>query len=415
MTVASGATGVEDAFREDSPRILGAVARYTGDLLLAEDAVQEAFARAVALAATGRAPDNPAAWITTVARRIAVDTVRAEQTTRRSLPAIAAELRRTADLPMPDSATTDPSFEFSGDERLELILLVCHPDVAEEARVALALRFVCGMPTSDVAAVFLVQTSTMAARLTRAKRRIHDSDVRFAIEDEAEVTARFPDALTAIYLLYTAGHATPDARVRADALALAADAHRVRPDDAEATGLLALLLLTEARQSSRLSPAGDFVTLADADRAGWDGGMVAAGERLATVALAGRGRFALQAGIAGLHTTAGSWAETDWASIARLYDRLVDVWPSPAAQLGRVVARGYSPDVGPEAALGELERIPDAFVGTIAPQSFAVRGELSRLADDLPAPVEAYRRARELEPSPRAQRFLEARIAELGG
>jgi RNA polymerase sigma-70 factor (ECF subfamily) len=405
-----GSDAIEGAFRDDAPRILGAVARYTGDLLLAEDAVQEAFERALALAAEGRAPANPAAWITTVARRIAVDAIRKNQTTSRALPAVAAEARRTADIPMADTA-----FEFSGDERLELILLVCHPQVTEEARVALALHFVCGVPTKDVAAVFLVQEATMAARLTRAKRRIHDSGIRFAMDDDSAVTARFEDALTTIYLLYTVGHAAPDERVRTDALALAADAHRIRPDASEATGLLALLLLTEARQSSRLSPEGDFVTLAEADRSRWDQRMIGSGESLATVALAGRGRFGLQAGIAGLHATARSWEQTDWPSIARLYDRLIEVWPSPAAQLGRVVARGYSPDVGPEAALVELDRIPDVFSGALAPQSFAVRGDLARLDDDLPTAVDAYRRAIAVEPNPRVRRFLERRLGELGG
>ncbi|WP_431280306.1 RNA polymerase sigma factor [Leifsonia poae] len=402
-------TEIEDAFRDDAPRILGAVARYIGDLQLAEDAVQEAFARAIDLAAAGRAPSNPSAWITTVARRVAVDIIRKDQTAARALPGIAAELRRTTDQPMPDT------FAFSGDERLELILLVCHPDVSEESRVALALRFVCGIPTADIAAVFLVQETTMAARLTRAKRRIHESSIRFTTDDDSGVTSRFPDALTTIYLLYTVGHASPDDRIRAAALDLARDAHRLRPDDPEAAGLLALLLLTEARQSSRLSPDGEFVTLGDADRSEWDQRMIADGERLATVALAGRGRFALQAGIAGLHTTAISWLETDWPTIGRLYDRLVEVWPSPAAQLGRVVARGYSPDVGPEAALAELERIPNAFEGTLAPQSFAVRGDLARLNDDLPTAVDSYRRAAELEPNDRVRRFLERRITELGG
>ena len=404
-------TGVEEAFREEAPRILGAVARYTGDLLLAEDAMQEAFTRAVALAASGHAPDNPAAWITTVARRIAVDTIRKDQTVARALPAVAAELRRTAEHPMPDTG----SVAFSGDERLELILLVCHPEVSEESRVALALRFVCGVSTKDIAAVFLVQEPTMAARITRAKRRIHESNVRFAIDEEGAVDARLPDALTTLYLLYTVGHATPEARVRADALTLARDAHRLRPDDPETAGLLALLLLTEARQSSRLSPSGDFVTLDEADRSGWDRRMIAEGERLATEALAGRGRFGLQSGIAGLHAIAASWTDTDWTAIARLYDRLVEVWPSPVARLGRTVAHGYSPDVGPEAALRELAGIPEAFEGALASQGFAVCGDLARLADDLPAAVEAYRRALALDPNERVRRFLARRLTELGG
>jgi RNA polymerase sigma-70 factor (ECF subfamily) len=402
-------TGIERAYRADAPRILGAVARYTGDLMLAEDAVQEAFVRVLAEAAAGREPANPAAWITTVARRIAVDMVRRDRTAARAVPALAAELA-LAEREEGEMHTGEP---FTGDERLELILLVCHPEVSEEARVALALRFVCGVPTARIAEVFLVQEATMAARLTRAKHRIHESRIRFSADDPAELTSRLPDALTTIYLLFTVGHSGTEAGLRRDAIALARDAVRLRPGDLEATGLLALLLLTEARQSTRVTSEDELVTLAEADRRRWDRDLMAEGERLATDAVASGGRFGLQAAIAGLHDIAPSWEATDWPSIARLYDGLVRVWPSAAARLGRIVARGYSPDVGPLAALGELDADPELFAGVLAVQAFAARADLARLSGDTRTASSDYRRAAELTTDDRVRRFLGRRRTEL--
>lgn len=409
-------TQLESAFRQDWPLILGAVVRYTGDLQLAEDSVQEAFVRALAAEAEGARVSNPSAWITTVARRIAVDTIRKGQTLARSLPALATETLLSNETVMPDE-----TFTFTGDERLELILLVCHPDLAEEARVAMALRFVCGVSTHDIAAVFLVSEPTMAARLTRAKKRIRDSDAQFTFDDERTVTARVPDALTTLYLLYTVGHAAPEGsplstrEFRSDAIALARDLVRLAPSDPEASGLLGLLLLTEARQGTRFDADGELRSLEEADRTAWDRRAIDEGVELATRSLPGRGRFALQAGIAGLHALAPTWRATDWPMVARLYDRLVEVWPSPSALLSRIVARGYSDDVGPEAALAEL----DALAGDLGPQlrgqAAAVRGDLLRRSDARGAAIVAYREAVALEPNDRVRRFLERRIAELGG
>ncbi|MDN4614920.1 sigma-70 family RNA polymerase sigma factor [Leifsonia sp. F6_8S_P_1B] len=381
-------TRIERAYRDDAPRILGAVARTTGDLLLAEEAVQEAFARALAEAARGREPANPAAWITTVARRVALDALRRERTAVRAAPALAAEAARDADVrhaAARAAETTGGSEVFTGDERLQLILLVAHPDLAPAARVALALRFVCGVPTGRIADAFLVSEPTMAARLTRAKKRIHDSGIRFRLDDPGAVVERMPDALTTIHLLYSCAHtavgddARTDDRLRADAIELARDAHRVAPGS-ESAGLLGLLLLTEARQPTRFTVDGDFATLREADRSRWDAALIAEGERYATVGLAGDGRFGLQAGIAGLHAIAPTWAATDWPAIVRLYDGLVRLWPSPAARLGRIVALGHSPDAGPEAALGELAADPGLGGGALAQQVHAARAELLRLA-----------------------------------
>ncbi|MGH1522800.1 RNA polymerase sigma factor [Leifsonia sp. L25] len=411
------ASRIERAYREDAARILGAVARTTGDLLLAEDAVQEAFARAVAEAARGREPLNPAAWITTVARRVALDAFRRERSARRVAPMLAAEAERAESAAAADAEERGGGVVFTGDERLDLILLVAHPDLAPETRVALALRHVCGVPTARIADAFLVSEPTMAARLTRAKKRVHDSGLRFALDDRAAVAARMPDALTTIYLLYTVGHATADDRLRADAIALARDAHRIA-DDAESAGLLGLLLLTEARQATRLTADDEFATLREADRTRWDVAMMVEGERLATVALDGArdgdGRYGLQAGIAGLHAIAPTWEATDWPAIVRLYDGLVRVWPSASARLGRLVALAHSPDAGPEVALAALDAEADPFAGPLDSRAHAVRAELLRLAGDRAGSEAELRRAIGTAGDDRTRRSL-LRLLAAGG
>ncbi|MGO4536063.1 RNA polymerase sigma factor [Leifsonia sp. 2MCAF36] len=403
---------LERAWREESPRILGAVARSTGDLLLAEDAVQEAFARAVAEAARGRAPRNPAAWITTVARRVALDSLRRERSAARATPALAAEIAR-AERAITDDAERGEESMFTGDERLELILLVAHPTLTAEARVELALRFVCGLPTARIADVFLVSEPTMAARITRAKKRIHGTGLRFVLDDPAAVAERMPDALTTIYLLYTVGHQSADDVVRTDAIALARDAYRSAPAE-ESAGLLALLLLTEARQSTRLTESDEFATLREADRSRWDTALIAEGERLAAAALAGDGRYALQAGIAGLHAIAPSWEATDWPAIARLYDGLVRQWPSPSARLGRLVALGHSLDAGPEVGLAGLAADPELFREPLAAQAHAARADLLRLAGRDTESAAELRRAIAVAGDDRTARSLGRILSALG-
>lgn len=302
---------------------------------------------------------------------------------------------------------------FTGDERLELILLVAHPSLTAEARAELALRFVCGLSTARIADAFLVSEPTMAARITRAKKRIHATGLRFALDDPLAVAGRMPDALTTIYLLYTVGHQTADASLRRDAIALARDAHRSAPT-AESAGLLALLLLTEARQATRLTASDEFATLREADRSRWDAALIAEGERLAAGALSGDGRYALQAGIAGLHAIAPTWEATDWPAIARLYDGLVRLWPSPSARLGRLVALGHSPDAGPEVALSGLAADPELFREPLASQAYAARAELLRLAGQDAESAEALRRAIAATSDDRTARSLGRLLAALG-
>jgi RNA polymerase sigma-70 factor, ECF subfamily len=407
-------TALEDAFRRDWPQILGAVVRYTGDLDVAEDAVQEAFTRAVEAEADSAAIRNPSAWITTVARRIAIDTLRRGQTLGRVLPSLAHEEERERDVDMPDDL-----LGFSGDERLLLIFMVCHPDLSEESRVALALRFVCGVPTAEIADVFLVSESTMAARLTRAKKRLQTPGFRLGLDQPGEAEPRVDDVLTTLYLLYTLGHTAPagsevgSAATRETAIQLARDVVRLLPAHREASGLLALLLLTEARQAGRVDASGELFTLEEADRSQWNDLMIEEGLRHATLALGGGGRFALQGGIAGVHAQARSWSATDWTAIARLYDRLIIIWPAPSAELSRIVARSYAPEIGPARALAELDGLAPRLGAVLEAQGWAARGDmLRRLGRNHDAAVE-YARARDVERNAKVRDFLSRRVDEL--
>ena len=410
---------LSEAFRTEWPKILATLIRFTGSVELAEDSVQEAFARAVE--SRDRALlINPAAWMTTVAKRIAIDSVRRDAALRRRLPLLAD-----------DEASPGPSSVDSpaDDDRLGLLFLACSPELAPETRLALALRFVCGVSTEAIADALLVEHATMSARLTRAKKRIESDGIRFSTPDATERAARLDDVLSTVYVLYTTGHAAPAGSLlggstpgnagvaggfsaTATAIELARALRRLLPDDREVAGLLALLLLTEARASTRLTEAGELVTLEDADRRRWDVARIKEGLDLAIVALPGGGRFALQAGIAGLHAEAPSWSGTDWTAIGALYDRLLTIWPSPAAALARIVARSYG-STGPQAALAELDGLAPDLHGAVGRQAVAVRADLLRRIGRTAESRAAYEKAAAEERHPPTRDFFGRRIAEL--
>jgi RNA polymerase sigma-70 factor (ECF subfamily) len=394
---------LDDVFRREWPRLVTVVARITGDLALAEDAVQEAFARAAA-ARDREILINPAAWLTTVAKRIAIDAVRREARLAERLPLLAVE--------EPPAAV-----DAAGDDRLALLFAVCTPALEADARLALALRFVCGVPTAEIAAVLLVTHPAMSARLTRAKRRIADQHVRFTVPAGPELAARLPDVLTTVHLLYTVGHTAAEgadlrsADITSTAVELARALRVLAPADLEVAGLAALLLLTEARAPGRVRADGSIASLEVADRATWDAALVGEGLDLATTALAGSGRFALEAGISGLHSSARTFAETDWAAICRLYDRLVERWPSPAAEVARLVARSFLPGQAADslAALGALEQRAPAAGRQIA----AARADLLRRMQRVEEARAAYAAARSVERNAAVRDFYGARITEL--
>ena len=389
---------LDRVFRREWAHLLATLIRYTGSPELAEDALQEAFARASA-SRDRTLLINPAAWITTVAKRIAVDTVRRDAALSRRLPLLAHD--QPAPAPVPTSGI---------DDRLELVLLACSPSLTPDQRIALSLRFIFGVGTAAIADAMLVQHTAMSARLTRAKRRIERDGI--AVADNGRVD----DALAVIHVLYTIGHTLPQGNELADrdvattAVELARSVRALHPTNPEAAGLLALLLLTEARAPGRMDADG-VVTVEAADRSRWDRAAIAEGIDLATRALPGGGRFALEAGISGLHSSARTWQDTDWDAIALLYDRLVERWPSPSAQVARVVAHSYRRG-GLLPALAELDAL-EGLAGAAARQQLAARADILRRLKRREEARAAYVRARSAEPNGTVRAWFDRRIDEL--
>ena len=398
-----------EAYRDEWPRILSSVIRFTGSLELAEDAVQEAFARA-AVSRERELLINPAAWVTTVAKRIAIDAVRRDARLRERLPLLIEE----------QSPELDESP--GGDDRLGLLFVTCTPDLPPETRLALALRFVCGVPTEDIADAMLVSHTALSARLTRAKRQIERDGIRFAPSDEAATDPpgtgeRLEDVLGTVHLLYTIGHTALEGEqlgtstITQTAIELARALSMLAPGDLETAGLLALLLLTDARAGTRVDEAGELVTLEHASRRDWNAAAIAEGLDLAALALPGGGRFALEAGISGLHCQAASWEATDWASICLLYDRLVERWPSPSAIVARAVARSFVP--GREAAaLSELDALESEH-GAAGRAATAARADILRRLGRKQDARDAYVSARSFERNGPVRDYFGKRIDEL--
>jgi RNA polymerase sigma-70 factor, ECF subfamily len=396
---------LDEAFRQEWPRILAAVIRFTGSLELAEDAVQEAFVRAAA-SRERELLINPAAWVTTVAKRIAIDAARRDSRLRRRLPLLVDE--------EPASVEESPG----GDDRLGLLFVSCTPDLAPETRLALALRFVCGVPTEHIADAMLVSHTALSARLTRAKRQIEHRGIRFAPVDELNLESRLPDVLGTVHLLYTIGHTSLEGEhlgsssITTTAIELARGLRGLLPGDREAAGLLALLLLTDARSGTRLGARGEVVTLEHADRGSWNRVEIAEGLDLAARALPGGGQFALEAGISGLHSQAPEWRLTDWPAICLLYDRLVERWPSPSAKLARVVARSFLPG-GEAQSLEELDALEGELVGVAARTAIAARADILRRLGRTRDAREAYLRVRSYERNGPVRDYYGRRIDEL--
>ena len=335
--------------------MLAATVRVTGDIDLAEECVQDAYARALAVWSTGGLPANPGAWLTTVARRRAIDVLRRQSTHRRTLPLLIEPVSA------PEPGELQPSAIV--DDRLRLIFTCCHPAIATEAQVALTLRLVCGLTTAEVARAFLVTETAMAARLTRAKKKIAAARIPYRVPPVEELPSRIDAVLTVVHVLFATGHTAPFGTdlVRRDLVERSLDLARVLrtllPDDAGTAGLLALILLTDARRVARLGDDGHLVLLADQDRKQWDRAAIGEGIGLVREALRCRppGRFALMAAIAAVHARAPTWDATDWREIVGLYDVLVQIWPSPVVALNRAVAIGLAD--GPAAGLAALDAL----------------------------------------------------------
>ncbi|MBO4252498.1 sigma-70 family RNA polymerase sigma factor [Streptomyces griseorubiginosus] len=402
---------VAAAFREEWGQVVATLIRVTGDWDLAEECAQDAFAQALDRWRRDGIPRRPGAWLTTTARNRALDVLRREAVG-------AAKLREAAVLARDETSYDDGDDSGVQDDRLRLIFTCCHPALPIEARVALTLRTLAGLTTAEIARAFLVPEATMAQRLVRAKRKIRNAGIPYRVPPAHLLPERTTGVLGVLYLLFNEGYAASSGAdlVRrdlcAEAVRLARLLARLMPDEPEALGLLALLLLHDARRHTRVDASGELVTLEDQDRTAWDRAEIEEGTALLETALRrGRpGAYQIQAAIAACHATAATAEDTDWADIAGLYGELVRFVPSTVVRLNRAVAVGMSegPDAG-LALVAELEREGDLAGYHLLP---ATRADLLRRSGRRTEAAEAYAEALQLVENDAERRFLQKRLAE---
>ncbi len=418
---AAVAAAVADAHRREWAFVLAATVRVTRDLDAAEECAQEAFASALTDWRASGIPARPGAWLTTAARRRALNVLRSRGVERRHLPLLVEE----DTVPGPGDGADDGTDGAGGrpipDDRLRLVVTCCHPALDRSAQVALTLRLLCGLSTAEVARAFLVSEPTMAARITRAKKKIAVARIPYRVPSAAELPERVDAVLSVVHLLFTTGHAPPagEELVRRDlverSIQLCRMLRRLLPEDRSVAGLLALLLLTDARRETRSAADGRLLLLEEQDRTRWDGGAIAEGVALVREALRARppSRYALQAAIAAVHAEAPSWDDTDWREIVALYGVLVDVWPSPVVALNRAVAVGFAE--GADAGLAAL----DALGGEpqLAGYGYlpAARADFLRRLGRVEEARDAYTEALLLTANAVERRFLADRLREVGG
>lgn len=407
---ASIAAAVAEAHRRDWGAVLAATVRVTRDLDIAEECVQEAYAQALTTWATGGVPRSPVAWLTTVARRRALDASRRRARFEQKLPLLVE--------PDGDSAVVGSTGPMS-DDRLRLVFTCCHPALSRNARVALTLRLLCGLTTGEVARAFLVSETTMAARITRAKKKIAAARIPYRVPSTAELPERIGAVCDVVHLLFTTGHLAPagDSLVRSDLVERALDLARMLrlllPEDADVAGLLALILLTDARRATRVGEDGRLLLLEEQDRRRWDRSAIAEGVSLVREAMARRppGRYALQAAIAAVHAEAPRWEDTDWSEIVALYELLCAIWPSPVVGLNRAVAVGMA--LGPVAGLAAIDALADdpqlAGYGYLP----AARADFLRRLGRIAEARVAYEAALGLTENSVERAYLSGRLAEL--
>ncbi len=405
---------VDAAFRDEWGRVVATLIRTTGDWDLAEECAQDAFAMALQRWPKDGIPGRPGAWLTTAARNRAIDVLR-----RKAVGA--AKLREVAAMSLPpESPAGQPETDHSGvpDDRLRLMFTCCHPALALEARVALTLRTLAGLTTAEIARAFLASEPTMAKRLVRAKQKIQHAGIPYRVPPAHLLPERTPGVLGVLYLLFNEGYsATTGAdlvrqNLSAEAIRLARVLARLMPDEPEAAGLLALMLLHDARRASRLDTHGDLVTLEEQDRTLWDAAEISEGVSLLEAALR-RGRpgpYQVQAAIAACHATAVTAESTDWPQIAALYGRLLEFLPTPVVELNHAVAVGMAR--GPLAGLSLVEEL--AAAGQLAGYHLlpATRADFLRRLGRRPEAAAAYREALELTSTDAERRYLRRRLAE---
>ena len=403
-------------FGEERAGVLAVLIRQVGDFQLAEDAVQDAFASAVATWPRDGVPANPAAWITTAARRRAIDRLRRTRS-------LADRTDRLGELARLDAQEHPGGGEESAvaDDRLRLIFTCCHPALGLPARTALTLRMLGGLSTAEIARAFLVSEPTMGQRISRAKAKIASAGIPYRVPTDDVLPDRVRGVLAVVYLIFNEGYAAAagDRLVRGElcgeAIRLGRLLARLIADDAEVLGLLALMLLHDARREARVDERGEYVSLEDQDRSLWDRGRIREGLRLLERALALRrpGSYQLQAAITALQVEAPSAGETDWEEIAALYARLAELDRSPVVALNHAVAVGFA--AGPHAGLALVEPLlADARIDGYQPLH-AAHAELLRRAGELDRAAEAYRRAIELSGNAVERAELERRLRTIAG
>jgi RNA polymerase sigma-70 factor, ECF subfamily len=396
---------VERAFRMAHGQAVATLIRIFGDITLAEDAVQDAFLTAVHRWPNDGVPDNPAGWIVTTARNRAVDVVRRSRRGRELTEQIATDRLRTESTPGPE----DP--DFVHDDQLRLIFTCCHPAIRVEHQVALTLRLIAGLTPAEVAAAFLVSEETMAKRLARAKHKIKAAHIPYRVPDNAELPDRVRAVLSVLYLIYNAGANDLSRRdLRTEAIRLTRVLVALMPDEPEAVGLLALMLLADARMPAR-DGGSDVVLLKDQDRSLWDPSLIAEGQELVLACMRRQrlGPHQLQAAIQALHCAAPRYQATDWAAIVRFYDRLITVMPTPVVTLNRAIA--VAETNGPEAGLVLLDGVSDELDGYHL--LHAARGSMLERLGRIHDAAQAYDRATALARSETETSFLNRRRTEL--